>query len=222
MADRRAEQGGAVPLLHGEQGDLLFKVQELFHDHPLAAAAGAGHGALPGGGDPLGPLHHALALAGGAHHRFHHHRPAQWRGGGGQLCGAGGIGEAGGAQAQLGGRQVADAVAVHRHRRGAGRGDHGGAAGFQFSESIHRQGLDLGNQHVRVVPAHRRLECLGVGHGHHLGHVRHLHGRGAGVAIHGDHAAAEPLGGDRHLLAQLAAAQEHQGAREGGAGHGRG
>ncbi len=66
------------------------------------------------------------------------------------------------------------------------------------------------------------FKCLGVGHGHHLGQIGHLHGGRTGVAIHGDHPAAEALGGDRHLLAQLAAAEQHQGARKGGAGHGRG
>ena len=221
VTDRRTEQGGPLPLLHREQGDLQLERQELLHDHPGAGSPRPGQRPLPGGGDAFGALHHALALAGGAHHRLHHHGPAQGRCGGGQLSGAPGVGEAGGAQAQLPGGQIADAVAVHGHRRGPGGGDHGDALGFQFGQGIHRQGLDLRDHQVRPVPPHHGLQGPGVAHRHNLSQIRHLHGRGAGVAIHGDHPAAQPLGGDGHLLAQLAAAQQHQGWRE-GAGHGGG
>ena len=213
MADRWAEQGGALPGLNGEQGDLQLKAQEFLHDHPVASAAGTGQRRLPGGVDAGGVPHQALALARGAHHGFDHHGPAQGLGGGGQLFGAVGIGVAGRAQAQLPGRQIADAVAIHGYRRGSRRGDDALAFRLQFGQGIHRQGFDFGDQQIRLVAPHHRLEGIGVGHGHHLGQVGHLHRRGARVAIHGDHPAAQALGGDGHLLAQFAAAQQHQGLR---------
>ena len=63
VANRRTKQGGPLPRLHGEQGDFQLEVEKFLHDHPVAFAAGTGHGRLPGPGDLLGPVHHALALA---------------------------------------------------------------------------------------------------------------------------------------------------------------
>ena len=90
---------------------------------------------------------------------------------------------------------------------------------FQLGQGIHRQGLDLGDHHIGPVAPHHVLEGLGIGHGDHFGHLGHGHGRRTGVAVHGDHLAAEALGGDRHLLAQFTAAQQHHPAGEGKGGH---
>ena len=138
MADRRAEERWPLPLLHGEQGDFELEVQELLHDHQLPGTSGTRHRVLPGGVNFFWTPHHALALARGAHHRFDHHRPAQAGSGACQITGVAGVGKAGGAQPQLSGCQVADAVAIHGHGRGPGCGNHADAFRLQFREGINR------------------------------------------------------------------------------------
>ena len=223
VANRRTKQGGSIPLTHRQQGDLQAEAQKLLDDHAAAAAPGPCLGRGPGQRHFVGAIHHALPLARGAHHRLDDHGPAQGGGGGGQACGAVGVGIAGGAQAQFRCRQVADPVAVHRDRCGAGGGDHRDALGLQLDQGINRQGLDLRNHQIGSVTPHNRLERLRIGHRDHLDRMGHGHGRGAGIAVHRDHPAPQSLGGDRHFLAQLAAAQQHQGARQaGGMGWGHG
>jgi len=69
---------------------------------------------------------------------------------------------------------------------------------------------------ARITP----FSTLGVGHGDDVAAVRHLHGRGVGVAVDRDHLGAEALQFDGHFLAQFARAEQHDaGGRvgEGGA-----
>ena len=218
MADRGAEQGGAISLADREQGDLQLEAQEFLHDHPFTAASGTGDRCGPGSVEFFGTFDHALPFAGGAHHRLHHHGEAQWSGGGFQFLEVGGIGKPGRAQTEFIGGQVADAVAVHGDRRGPGRGDHLDAVVLQGLEGIHSQGFDLRNHHVRPVAAHHVLQERCIGHGEDFRLIGHLHGRGAGIAVTGDHPATQALGCNHHFLTQFAAAQQHHGFREHGHG----
>ena len=143
VANRRAEQGWTVLLAHGQQGDFLLEPQEFLHDHQTGAAARTFGGGGPGLLQFLGVSGHALAFAGGAHHRLHHHRPAQRFSCAAQLFCRAGIAIAGCAQAQFAGGQIADAIAIHRDCRGPGGGDHGDALGFQFSQGIDGEGFNF-------------------------------------------------------------------------------
>ena len=68
--------------------------------------------------------------------------------------------------------------------------------------------LDLGHDEVGRVAPHATGERRAVEHVDHLVSVRHLHRGSVGVAVHGDHAAAEALGADHELLAELARAEQ--------------
>ena len=128
-----------------------------------------------------------------------------------QLFGTGRIGEASGAQSQFCGSEVPDAITVHRHGSGAGRGDHGDALSFQFGQCVHGQCFDLGNDHGGPMAPHHLQQSLRFSHRQDFRQISHLHGGCSGIAIAGDHPAAQALGGDGHLLAQFTTAQQHHG-----------
>src|SRR5206468_1136519 len=67
--------------------------------------------------------------------------------------------------------------------------------------------------HIRPVLLDRRTQLLAVEHREDLERVGELHRRGVGVAVAGDHPAAETLGGDGELAAELARAEQHQGCK---------
>ena len=78
--------------------------------------------------------------------------------------------------------------------------------------------LDLGDDDVGLVLLDRGAERLAVEHREDLERVGHLHRRRIGVAVAGDHPAAEPLGGDGEFAAELARAEQHQGGEIHGCG----
>jgi len=209
MTDGWAEQGGAIPLSDGQQGDFQVKAQKFLNDHLGRCAAGIGHGGFPGLIKVLSPFHHALPFSGGAHDRLHHHRPAQRFRRLMELFRAGGVGESRRAQPEFSGGKIANAVPVHRHGGGPGCRDHGDAVVLQLCQCIHGQGFDFGNHHRWTVAANHLQESLRFCHRQHFRHVRHLHRWGVVVAITGDHPAAQALGCDRHFLAEFTTAQQH-------------
>ena len=70
--------------------------------------------------------------------------------------------------------------------------------------------LDLGDDDVRLVLLDRFAQRRAVEHRKDLERIGDLHRRRILVAVAGDQPAAEPLGGDRELPAQLAGAEQHQ------------
>jgi len=76
-------------------------------------------------------------------------------------------------------------------------------------QDVGGDGLDLRHDDVRSLGHDEAVQHLGVGHGDDVAAVRHLHGRGVGVAVHRDHLGAQTLQLDGHLLAQLARAEQH-------------
>jgi len=67
--------------------------------------------------------------------------------------------------------------------------------------------LDLRDDDIGFVLRDRGAERLAVKHRKHFARVRDLHRRSVGVAVAGDHSAAEPFGGNGELTAELARAQ---------------
>ena len=73
--------------------------------------------------------------------------------------------------------------------------------------------LDFGDDDVGLVLLDRRAKRRAVEHREHFERVGDLHRRGVGVAVAGDDPAAEALGGDGELAAELARAEQHQGGK---------
>ena len=94
MTDWGAEEGLPVALFHGQQGDFQIEPQEFLNDDAGRCAPRACHGGVPGGFKFFGFIHNALPLSRGAHHRFHHHGPAEIRSNPVQVLGTGGVSEA--------------------------------------------------------------------------------------------------------------------------------
>ena len=214
-------------MAHGQQGNLVFEIHEPFHDHPALAGAAAGLRVVPGGVDVLLLFHQALALAGGRHHRFHHTGQADITHRRQVLLPVAGETVGRRVQAQLFRRQPADAFAVHGQAGGAGGGHHGDAFLLQLEQLVGGDGLDLRHDEVRPLLFHHAPYRGAVEHVDHVAAVGHLHGRRVGVAVHGDHFAAQPHQLDADLFAQFAGAQQQHASgagRIGGAqsGHGGG
>ncbi len=126
------------------------------------------------------------------------------------------LGEAilGSDEPKLARREIADAVAVHGQLDGLGRGRDPPAFGFELCKRIGVDRFDLGNDHVGPVLLDRGPERGAVEHRKHLGCIGELHCRGIDIAIAGDHPAAEALGSNRELAAELARAEKHESGSE--------
>ncbi|MOA07786.1 hypothetical protein D3C78_1275060 [compost metagenome] len=212
-------------MAHGEQGDLVVEIDEALDDHPALAGATALLGVVPGLLHVGLAAQQALALAGGTHDRLDHAGEAQLGHRGGIVREAVGEAVRRGGQAQLLGGQAADALAVHGQLGRARGGHHGEALGLQLDQGIGGDRLDLGDDVVRLLLLDHRAQGGAVEHADHMAAMRHLHGRRVGVAVDGDHLAAQALQFDGDFLAQLArAAQEHTGRarRQRGSDHGHG
>src|SRR6185437_7631184 len=71
MADRGAE-AHAADMSHGQHGDLVVERHQTLDDDPALARTPAGLRVVPGMPQLARFAHHALALAGGTHHRLDH------------------------------------------------------------------------------------------------------------------------------------------------------
>jgi len=151
-----------------------------------------------------------LALARGGHDRLDHAGKAD--GAAGLQKGFPGVGETvgRGGKAQLLGGQTADAFAIHGQPGGLGRGDDVDAFGLQGEQLGGGDGLDLRDDEIGLFRFDDPAQGGGVEHADDMGTVGDLHGRGMGIAVHGDDLDAQALGLDGHLLAEFAGAEQHE------------
>ncbi|MNK56792.1 hypothetical protein D3C87_758390 [compost metagenome] len=195
---------------HRQQGDLIVEVDAALDDDPATRDPARGFGIGPGLGDLIGALDIGLALARGRHDRLDEAGEAYGLGARRQFLGRAGEGVGTGRQTQLFGGQTADALAVHGQLGGAGgRDDAGQTRRLDGRQGVGGDGLDLRHDDVRGLGHDQAVQHLGVGHRNDVAAVRHLHGRGVGIAVDGDHLGAQALQLDGHLLAQLARAEQH-------------
>ena len=136
-----------------------------------------------------------------------------------QLLRTGGEGVGAGRQAQPLGRQTADPLPIHRQLRRPGRGHHPHLTGLlQGHEGVGGQRLDLGDDDRGAAGADRGCERRGVAHVHRQGVVGDLLGRSPVVAVNGRDLHPQAAERDRHLLADLAGAQQRHLRRTAGPG----
>jgi hypothetical protein len=197
-------------MAHREQGDLVVEGIEGLDDDLAGAGAAAGLRVLPRPGDVILAPDQALAVPGGRHHRLDHARQAERRDRGTILVHRGREAVPRRGQLQLLGGQPADALAVHGQPRGAGGGDHCPAFLLELLQRRRVDGLDLGDDEVRLLQLDDAPDLGAVEHADDVRAMRHLHGRRVGVAVHGDHLDAQALRLDHHFLAELARAQQQQ------------
>ena len=112
----------------------------------------------------------------------------------GQFVGRFGEGIGTGRQAELFRRQPADALTVHGQLGGPrGRDDHRMPRRLDFGQHVGGDGLDLGHDNVGHFGRNDAREDVRIGHRDDMAAVRHLHGRGVGIAVDGDDLRAQPL-----------------------------
>ncbi len=206
-------------MAHGEQGDLVLEVDEALDDDPALAGTPAFLGIVPGSLHVIDALEQALALARRAHHRLDHTREAEVFDGLAVVFEGVGKVVRRGWQVQLLGGQAADALAVHGQLRGACGRHHGKAFGFQLHQGGGGDGFDFRHDVVRLLGLDHCAQGGAIEHVDHVAAVRHLHGRGIGVTVHGNHFNAQALQLDHHFLAQFATATQQysgRGRRQGG------
>ena len=121
-------------------------------------------------------------------------------------------------EAELARGEIADPVAVHGQLDRLRRRRDAPPFLLELGQGRGVDRLDLRNDHVRLVLLDRFAERRAVEHREHLERVGDLHRGRILITVAGDHPAAEPLGGDRELPAQLAGAEQHQsgGVHDGG------
>ncbi len=215
MADRRAEQD-AVLGRDGEQGDLAVELDQFLDDHARPVAAHLLDRMVPGIADLVRVADNRLPLARRGHHRLDDAGHADVLGS--RECFLAVLGEAiaGGDEAELARGELANPVAVHRQPDRPGRRRDAPAFLLELDERRGVDRLELGDDDVGLVLLDRGAKRGAVEHREDLERVGHLHRRGVGVAVARDHPAAEALGGDGELAAELARAEQHQGGGEHG------
>ena len=130
----------------------------------------------------------------------------------------------GGGQAQFLCCQTADPLTVHGQLRCPGSGYNRDPFLLQLDQFIGGNGFDLRYDQGRLFLLNQLAQGLAIKHIDNMAAVSYLHGRGIGVAIHGDHftAIADQLNG--HFATQFAGAQQHDaggsvGVRRADGGH---
>ncbi|MNJ16539.1 hypothetical protein D3C77_108020 [compost metagenome] len=194
----------AVHGAHGEQGYLVLEGDEAFDYHLATAGAPPLLGIGPALVQPGKIAQQALALAGGAHHGFHHAGQAYGLDGGNELLLALGEAVGGGGEAQLFGGEPADPLPVHGELGGAGVGHDPDPFLLKLCQGIGGDGFNLGDDEVGLDLGHQGAQGGPVEHVQHLGGVGDLHGGGIGVAVGGDHFYAKALQLDGDFLAEFA------------------
>ena len=200
----------AVDGAHGELGDFVIECNETFNDHPALIHAGACGSVVPGRIYFRCAIYFRLPLAGGRHHRLDDAGKADDRCRGAQFFQAVGEFIRRGRQAQRLGSKTADAFAVHGELRGACGGNHARQAFLlDFHQHAGGDGFDLRHDEVRTLLFDECAQRCTIRHVDDMRTVRHLMPRRIGVAIHCDGFHAQTLQRDDNLLAEFAAAQQH-------------
>ena len=194
----------AVHGAHREQRYLVLEGHEAF-DYHLATTGAA---TLLGIGPALvqfGKIaQQALALAGGAHHGFHHAGQAYGLDGGDEILLALGEAVGRGGKAQLFGGEAADPLPVHGELGGAGVGHDPDPFLLKLRQGIGGDGFNLGDDKVGLDLGHQGAQGGTIEHIQHVGFVGNLHGGSIGVAVGGDHFYAKALQLDGDFLAEFA------------------
>ena len=142
-------------------------------------------------------------MAGRAHHRLHHTGNADLGDGRIELltrickliaCGR---------ETQLLRRQTADTLPVHRQERSLGGRDDIESFFLQFDQGRRSNGLYLRNDVVRAFRLYDFAQTCAIQHVDDIMAVRHLHGRGIRITVHGNHFDTEALKFDYNFLTQF-------------------
>ena len=195
----------------GQLGDFVIEVDKALDDDAAAFDPPARHGVIPGGLHVGGTFQGGLPLARRRHHRLDQTGIADAAVDGGlQLLLGVGKGEGGSGQPQFFRRQTTDAFAVHGQLGGPrGGNDLGDGVFFQGQQGFGGDGFDFGHHQMGALGQDQGAQRLGVGHGDHMGPMGHLHGRGVGVTVHGDHLDPQTLKGNGDFFPQFARSQQH-------------
>ena len=211
VADRRAEQ---YPVLgrHGQQGDLAVEIDKFLDDHPRPVAAHVGDRIIPRRAQFLGGLGGALALAARAHHRLDHARQADRRPPPRPL--PRGFRRSRyldvtspssrAAKSRMPSRFMVSCTAL---AEGATRQP---SASSLASAAVSIASIS-GTMTSGLCALTAALQRLAVEHREHFERIGDLHRGRIGIAVAGDDAAAEALGGNGEFAAQLARAEQHHG-----------
>ena len=124
VSDRRAEEGRAVLLGNGEQGDFAVELDKFFNDKFANIATTAAASVFPGMFEFVGTLHERLSFAGRRHQWFNDTRETDFIGSFFQFFQSCGIEVFGCFQSEFLGGKVANGFAVHREVHGTSAGNY--------------------------------------------------------------------------------------------------
>ena len=189
----RAEEGVPMVLGQGEQGDFVVEVDECLHDDFGQVAPRAFQSEFPSFLDVSRRADDALAFARTGHQGLDHTGHAHGFDAGLEIVERSRVFERGGFQPELGGRQVADGLAVHREMGRLRRRHDADALFLVFVKALRADGFHLGDNNVRLVFRDNGVECLPVEHGNHFKAIGHLHRGGTRIGIHGNDMLAQTL-----------------------------
>ena len=125
-----------------------------------------------------------------------------------QFLGGCGIAVTGGFKTQFPGCQIADGFAVHGKIGRLGRRDHGKALLFVVVKTLGADGLNFGDNVVRLMFGYQAIEFIAVEHIGHLGLMGYLHGGSSGITVDGNDVLADALGGYGEFFSQFARPEE--------------
>ena len=185
MSDRRAEQGRAILLGNGEQGDFTIELDELLNDKLLDVATASVAAVLPGMLQFVGTLYERLPLTGRGHQRLYHTGETDFFGSSLQLIQRFGIEVPGCFQSQFLGSKVADSLTVHCKVDRTRAGHNLNTFFLEIVQAFRTDSLYFGYDNVRPVFAHHAFQCFAVQHAEHFALVRHLHSGCSGVRVAG-------------------------------------
>ena len=202
------EGRGSADVADRQHGDLVVEIHESFHDDPAGAGTATFLGVVPGGVDVFGFLDGALAVTGGTHDGLDDAGDADRLDGGAEFLIRIGktVGRRG--QAEFFGGQAADAFPVHGQQCGFRRGDYVVAFFFQLDQGRGGDGFHFRDDEIRLFLFNDLAEQGSVQHVDDMAAMGHLHGRGIGITVYGNHFDAIALEFDDDFFSEFAGAEK--------------
>ena len=185
MADR-LQEGGSTDVAHGQLGDLVIEINKSLDNHLSSSGTSPLLCIMPGRFDIFRLANHTLAMATGAHDRFHHTGHANHFDSLLEFSFRSSKAIGRGRQAQFFGSQPTDTLAVHRQPSGTCGRNHMIALLLQLHQGGGGNGLYFGHNVIRLLLFDDGPQCCSIQHRNNIRAMGYLHGRCIRIFIQRD------------------------------------